>query len=70
MISSMEDLLNISGPTLYTIVFLLALAESALLIGLLVPGETALILAGVLVAQGRAELGWDGSGRLGRGDHR
>jgi uncharacterized protein (TIRG00374 family) len=54
----MEELLNLSGPVLYSIVALLAFAECALLVGLLVPGESALILSGVLVSQGRAELGW------------
>jgi membrane protein DedA with SNARE-associated domain len=54
----METLLEFSGATAYVGVGLLAMAESGLFVGLLVPGETAMILAGVLVARGHAELGW------------
>jgi len=54
----MESLLDLAGASAYVLVGLLAAAESGLFVGLLVPGETAMILAGVLAAQGRAEVGW------------
>jgi membrane protein DedA with SNARE-associated domain len=50
-------LLDLADPWAYVVVFLLALAEGAALIGLFLPGETAMILGGVLVSQGRAGLG-------------
>jgi membrane protein DedA with SNARE-associated domain len=39
--------------TIYVVVGLLAFAESAAFLGLLVPGETALLLGGILASQGR-----------------
>ena len=54
----MESLLEFSGLAAYIGVGLLAMAESGLFVGILVPGETAMILGGVLVSQGHAELGW------------
>jgi membrane protein DedA with SNARE-associated domain len=53
----MNALLELADPWAYVVVFLLALAEGAALIGLFLPGETAMILGGVLVSQGRAGLG-------------
>lgn len=53
----MDFLLELVNPWGYVLVFVLGLAEGAALIGLFLPGETAMILGGVLVSQGRATLG-------------
>jgi membrane protein DedA with SNARE-associated domain len=45
------------GPWLYLIVFLAAAAESALLVGLVIPGETMLLFAGVLASRGDGNVG-------------
>jgi undecaprenyl-diphosphatase len=42
--------------TVYVVIGLLAFLEAAALIGLFVPGETALLLGGILAAQGRVSL--------------
>jgi membrane protein DedA with SNARE-associated domain len=44
------------GPWIYFVVLLAAASESALFIGLVVPGETALLLAGVLASRGQGHL--------------
>ena len=44
------------GPWVYLVVFAAAAAESALFIGLVVPGETVLLVAGVLAARGQGHL--------------
>jgi membrane protein DedA with SNARE-associated domain len=54
----MESILEFTGAAVYVGIGLLALAESGLFIGLLVPGETAMILGGVLVSRGQGEIGW------------
>jgi len=54
----MESVLEFTGVAAYIAVGLLAMAESGLFVGLFVPGETAMILGGVLVSRGHAELGW------------
>lgn len=53
----MNWLLGLASPWGYILVFLLAAGESAAFIGLFLPGEAAMILGGVIVYQGRAELG-------------
>jgi membrane protein DedA with SNARE-associated domain/membrane-associated phospholipid phosphatase len=53
-----ETLLGLASPWGYVLVFTLATAEAAAFLGLFIPGETAMLLGGVLVATGRAELGW------------
>lgn len=53
----MNALLELATPWGYVLIFLLALLEGAALVGLFLPGETAMILGGVLVYQGRAALG-------------
>ncbi len=45
-----------SSPWLYVAVALLAAAESAALVGLVVPGETALLVGGFAASQGRVSL--------------
>lgn len=54
--AGIDPLLDLADPWGYLLVFLLALAEGAALIGLFLPGESAMLLGGVLVYQGRAEL--------------
>lgn len=53
-----EQLLGLASPWAYLIIGLLAAAESAAFVGLVIPGETAMLLGGVLVSGGHAELGW------------
>lgn len=50
-------LLGLVDPWLYVFVFLVAFAEGGALLGLFLPGESAMLLAGVLASQGRASLG-------------
>ncbi|MBA3430098.1 MAG: bifunctional DedA family/phosphatase PAP2 family protein [Actinobacteria bacterium] len=52
----MDFLLSIAEPWAYLAVAGLAAAESAVFAGLLLPGEATMLLAGVLVFQGRADL--------------
>lgn len=54
----MDALLELATPWAYVVVFLLAAAEGGALLGLFLPGETAMILAGVLAHGGRASLAW------------
>jgi membrane protein DedA with SNARE-associated domain len=51
-----DALLNLAHPWFYVLVFLLGFAEGGALVGLFLPGETAMILGGVLVGEGRADL--------------
>jgi membrane protein DedA with SNARE-associated domain len=44
------------GPWIYLVVFLAAASESALFVGLVVPGETVLLVAGVLASRGQGHL--------------
>jgi undecaprenyl-diphosphatase len=52
----MDALLQLATPWAYVVVFLLAAAEGGALLGLVLPGETAMILAGVLAHGGRVSL--------------
>ena len=52
----MDALLDLAHPWFYVLVFLLGFAEGGALVGLFLPGETAMILGGVLVGEGRAGL--------------
>jgi membrane protein DedA with SNARE-associated domain/membrane-associated phospholipid phosphatase len=49
-------LLSLAYPWAYVTVAVLAAAEAAAFAGLVIPGETAMLLGGVLVFQGRADL--------------
>jgi membrane protein DedA with SNARE-associated domain len=51
-------LLDLSGPVVYLVVVALVFAEDALFFGFLLPGETAVIVGGVLARQGTVELAW------------
>jgi membrane protein DedA with SNARE-associated domain len=44
------------GPWGYVLVFVAAASESALLLGLVIPGETILLLAGVLASRGQGNV--------------
>jgi membrane protein DedA with SNARE-associated domain len=50
----MENLLELAEPWLYVLVFVLAAAEGAFLVGLVLPGESSMLLAGVVAYQGNA----------------
>ncbi len=52
----LERLADLASPWGYVIVGLLALLEAAAMIGLVVPGEAALLVGGFLASQGKAEL--------------
>jgi membrane protein DedA with SNARE-associated domain len=49
-------LLSLHGWPVYAVIGLLAFTEAAVFVGLVVPGETGLVLGGVLAAQGRLDL--------------
>ena len=51
----MDALLDLAQPWGYVLVLALAFLEGGALVGLFLPGETAMILGGVLVAEGRAD---------------
>jgi len=53
----LDGLLDLASPWAYLLVALLAGLEGAALVGLVLPGEAAMLLGGVLTANGRAELG-------------
>jgi undecaprenyl-diphosphatase len=44
------------GPWIYLVVFAAAASESALLLGLIIPGETLLLVAGVLASRGQGNV--------------
>jgi membrane protein DedA with SNARE-associated domain/membrane-associated phospholipid phosphatase len=48
---------NLASPWAYVVLGLLAAAESAAFVGLAIPGETAMLLGGVLAFQGHVNLG-------------
>lgn len=52
----LDHLLGLASPWGYIVVGLLAGLEAAAFVGLIIPGETAMLLGGVLVASGRAGL--------------
>jgi membrane protein DedA with SNARE-associated domain/membrane-associated phospholipid phosphatase len=49
---------QLASPWAYIVLALAAAAESAAFVGLAVPGETAMLLGGLLAFQGRVSLGW------------
>lgn len=56
MSTVVDTVLSMSGWVAYVVVGLLAFGEAAAFIGLFLPGETALLLGGVLAATGRVSL--------------
>ena len=51
-----EGLLGLASPWGYLVVALLAGLEAAAFVGLVIPGETAMLLGGVLAFTGRASV--------------
>ena len=51
------SLLHFHGPAAYALVGLLAFAEAALLLGFFIPGETAVVIGGVLAGLHQVNLG-------------
>ncbi len=56
MNATIQMLLSLHGPAVYTVLTALVFLEAAAFVGLVVPGETALIVAGVLAARGNISL--------------
>ncbi len=50
-------LLHFRGPPAYALIGLLAFAEAALMVGFFIPGETAVVIGGVLAGLGQVNLG-------------
>lgn len=53
-----NTLMHVDAGWVYGLVALLVFAEAALFFGFVFPGETAVVVGGVLAAQGRVELVW------------
>lgn len=51
-----DTLLDLHGPVIYIVVGALVFAEAALFFGFVFPGETAIVVAGVLASQHRVSL--------------
>ena len=51
-----DALLDLHGPVIYAVVAALVFAEAALFFGFVFPGETAIVIAGVLASQHRVSL--------------
>lgn len=51
-----DTLLNLHGPVIYAVVAALVFAEAALFFGMVFPGETAIVVGGVLASQQRVSL--------------
>lgn len=51
-----DALLQLDGPIIYAVVAALVFAEAALFFGFVFPGETAIVIAGVLASQHRVSL--------------
>jgi membrane protein DedA with SNARE-associated domain len=49
---------QLASPWAYVVLALAAAAEAAAFVGVVVPGETAMLLGGFLAFQGRVSLGW------------
>ena len=59
MIEKLLDIISLLGHWGYLIIFLAAFLESSAFMGLLVPGESVVVLSGFLASQGYLELGED-----------
>jgi membrane-associated protein len=51
-----DALMNLHGPVIYAVVAALVFAEAALFFGMVFPGETAIVIGGVLASQHRVSL--------------
>jgi membrane protein DedA with SNARE-associated domain len=54
--SALHDLAETLGPWTYLLVFGMAFLETGAFVGLIAPGETAILLGGVVAAQGKVSL--------------
>jgi membrane protein DedA with SNARE-associated domain len=54
--SALSDLADALGPWTYALVAALAFLETGAFVGLIAPGETAIVLGGVVAAQGQIDL--------------
>lgn len=52
----LEQVLTVPAPLAYILIVTLVFAEAALFVGFVVPGETAVVIGGVLAASGRVSL--------------
>jgi membrane-associated protein len=50
------ELARLSGPLVYAVVAALVFGETALFLGFVIPGETAVVIGGVLASRGRVSL--------------
>lgn len=56
MTSIANEILSLHGPLVYGLVAALAFGEAAFLLGFVLPGETAVILGGVIASQGNVNV--------------
>ncbi|WP_380168996.1 bifunctional DedA family/phosphatase PAP2 family protein [Jannaschia sp. R86511] len=56
MTGIIDTILNLPGPLVYVVAGLLVFFESAAFLGLVLPGETALLLAGVIASRGNVDV--------------
>lgn len=56
MTSIANEILSLHGPLVYGLVAALAFGEAAVLLGFVLPGETAVILGGVIASQGNVNV--------------
>lgn len=56
MSSVLHSLLSLSGPPAYALVAALCFSEAGLFVGFFIPGETAVVLGGVLASEHRVNL--------------
>ena len=53
----LHELHSLPGPLVYTLVALLVFGEAALFVGFVLPGETTVLVAGVVASQGNINIG-------------
>lgn len=56
MTSFVDQLLHIPAPLAYTLIGALVFCEAAVFVGFVIPGETAVLLGGVMASSGRLSL--------------
>ena len=56
MTQLMDGLLNVPAPVAYLLISLLVFSEAAIFVGFVLPGETAVVLGGVLASRGKLDL--------------
>ncbi len=53
----LHDIHSLPGPLVYALVMLLVFGEAALFVGFVLPGETTVLVAGVVASQGNINIG-------------